>query len=235
MPLNSPKDPYQVLGVPQSANPDEITAVYRRQARKYHPDINPGPEANARMQEINWAYGILNGRDGMHRYGRAADSSPASRHANTARSSRQGPEEPANASEPPGKFEESRTRILGVQLGMLREAHASSLAGALAALTVFGVANYLSDAYIGVLATLPALWLVALLPAMGPDRRPVGFLGMTLVLLGSSVACGALAKLTADSTGLEGWRIGLGQAHLLLAIPASAIVGSLVGLLRGRT
>lgn len=51
------KDPYQVLGVSRDASDDEIKRAYRRLAKQYHPDRNPGDAAAAKkMQEINAAY-----------------------------------------------------------------------------------------------------------------------------------------------------------------------------------
>ncbi len=50
---------YNVLGVPRTATTGEIRAAYRRLARMYHPDLNSGPEAEARMKEINEAYDVL--------------------------------------------------------------------------------------------------------------------------------------------------------------------------------
>ncbi len=51
------KDPYSVLGVPRGASEDEVTKAYRRLAKKYHPDLNPGDkEAEMKMSEINAAY-----------------------------------------------------------------------------------------------------------------------------------------------------------------------------------
>ena len=50
-------DPYKVLGVSPDASDDEIKQAYRRLAKQYHPDRNPGDEAAAKkMQQINAAY-----------------------------------------------------------------------------------------------------------------------------------------------------------------------------------
>lgn len=53
-------NPYQVLGVSNSASKDEIRKAYRNLARKYHPDSNPGnKQAEEKFKEINDAYAIL--------------------------------------------------------------------------------------------------------------------------------------------------------------------------------
>jgi len=50
-------DPYQVLGVSPDASDEEIKQAYRRLAKKYHPDLNPGDAVAAKkMQQVNAAY-----------------------------------------------------------------------------------------------------------------------------------------------------------------------------------
>ena len=50
-------DPYAVLGVSSTASDEEISKAYKKLARQYHPDLNPGnAAAEAKMKEINSAW-----------------------------------------------------------------------------------------------------------------------------------------------------------------------------------
>ena len=53
------KDYYQTLGVPRDASADDLKHAYRRLARKFHPDLNKGPEAEASFKELGEAYEVL--------------------------------------------------------------------------------------------------------------------------------------------------------------------------------
>jgi len=53
------RDFYQILGVSKDASQDEIKKAYRKLARKWHPDINPGKEAEQKFKDISEAYQCL--------------------------------------------------------------------------------------------------------------------------------------------------------------------------------
>lgn len=53
-------DYYKSLGVSRNADSKEIKSAYRKLARKYHPDVNPGDKAaEAKFKEVSEAYGVL--------------------------------------------------------------------------------------------------------------------------------------------------------------------------------
>jgi molecular chaperone DnaJ len=63
------KDYYSVLGLNKKATEKEIKSAFRKLARKYHPDVNPGnKEAEAKFKEINQAYEILSDPDKRKKY-----------------------------------------------------------------------------------------------------------------------------------------------------------------------
>lgn len=54
------KNYYDILGVPKNADDKQIKSVYRRLARKYHPDVNPNdPSSEAKFKEVTEAYEVL--------------------------------------------------------------------------------------------------------------------------------------------------------------------------------
>lgn len=63
------KDYYKILGLAKGASEKEIKAAYRRLARKFHPDMNPGDaKAETRFKEINEAHEVLSDKEKRRRY-----------------------------------------------------------------------------------------------------------------------------------------------------------------------
>lgn len=63
------RDYYEVLGIAKTASADEIKSAYRKLAKKYHPDLNPGDkEAEEKFKEIGEAYEILSDQQKRARY-----------------------------------------------------------------------------------------------------------------------------------------------------------------------
>ena len=60
----SKRDYYEVLGINRSADENEIKRAYRKLAKKYHPDMNPGDkQAEQKFKEITEAYNVLSDQE----------------------------------------------------------------------------------------------------------------------------------------------------------------------------
>src|SRR5690606_16893844 len=79
------RDPYQVLGVGRSASADDIKKAYRRLAKQYHPDVNPGrPDIEQKFKEASAAYDLLSDAAKRARFDRGeidADGNERAEHA----------------------------------------------------------------------------------------------------------------------------------------------------------
>jgi curved DNA-binding protein len=69
------KDYYKILGVDRNAEEKEIKKAYRKLARQYHPDVNPGDKAaEEHFKDINEAYEVLSDPDKRHKYDQLGSS-----------------------------------------------------------------------------------------------------------------------------------------------------------------
>jgi len=65
------KDYYEVLGVPSTATEKDLTRAYRKLAKQYHPDANPGDAAaEERFKEVQGAYDVLSDPEKRKQYDR---------------------------------------------------------------------------------------------------------------------------------------------------------------------
>ncbi len=68
------KDYYSILGVNRDASEREIKQAYRRLARRYHPDVNPGDKSTeTKFKEINGAYEVLSNKEKRQKYDQFGD------------------------------------------------------------------------------------------------------------------------------------------------------------------
>jgi len=69
------KDYYTILGITRSANQQDIKKAYRKMARKYHPDVNPGDKtAEDEFKKVNEAYEVLSNEDNRKKYDQFGDN-----------------------------------------------------------------------------------------------------------------------------------------------------------------
>jgi len=66
-------DYYADLGVSRDATAEDIKRAYRKSARRYHPDVNPGPEAEEQFKKLSQAYDVLSDPDKKQAYDLGSD------------------------------------------------------------------------------------------------------------------------------------------------------------------
>lgn len=72
----SKRDYYEVLGVEKGANADELKKAYRNLAKKYHPDVNKAPDAEAKFKEVKEAFDVLSDDQKRAQYDRFGHVDP---------------------------------------------------------------------------------------------------------------------------------------------------------------
>lgn len=70
------RDYYEVLGVDRNCTEEDLKRAYRQLAKKYHPDINKEPDAEAKFKEISEAYGVLSNPETRAQYDRYGHAGP---------------------------------------------------------------------------------------------------------------------------------------------------------------
>src|SRR5213592_4701464 len=80
MATTTKQDYYEVLGVPRRASLKDIRSAFRKLARKYHPDLNPGDKASEeKFKQVQEAYDVLSDakkRQVYYQYGFYSDNFP---------------------------------------------------------------------------------------------------------------------------------------------------------------
>ena len=80
MPTTAKTDYYELLGVPKKANTKDIRTAFRKLARKYHPDLNPGDKSSEeKFKQLQEAYDVLSDakkRQMYDQYGFYSDNIP---------------------------------------------------------------------------------------------------------------------------------------------------------------
>jgi len=74
------RDAYRILNVTADADPDVIRAAYRVLARKLHPDVNPGQDAEERFKEVGRAYEVLSNPEKRQMYDLGLTAKPSCFH-----------------------------------------------------------------------------------------------------------------------------------------------------------
>ncbi len=85
------KDYYTILGVSKTATPEEIKRAYRKLARKYHPDLNPGDQgAEAKFKDLNEANEVISDPEKRQKYDAFGQQDAQPSYSNTPRGANSG-------------------------------------------------------------------------------------------------------------------------------------------------